>query len=268
MKDGRGPYGGILADDEFRGRMRMVAARNRRLAGDYRRRAEVRRGSGTGVSSRPPSAGSDYRRRVIVKVKHYDRAKGARPNMTGVILQYLEKDGSLRDRDGREVDREELAREWEHDRRVFHFIVSPNDGHRFTEEELAGGRGSVAAEILARWERRAGPLEAAVSVESKPDAAHPEGNRHLHVAVRGVQGDRDLFLRQELITQRFREDAEDVVTDRLGYMTERERHELELRMERNALERERERGRDRTPERERELERDDGRTETNGGWIC
>ena len=244
-----GTHDGILKDDEFRGRMKATADRNRRLSTDYRRRAEVRRGGGQAA---PAGSRSEYRRRVVVKAKYHDRTRNGRSNMVAALLNYLEKEGEMHGRDGEAVEKEPLRREWEHDRRIFHVIVSPNDGHRFGEAELVGP-GSVGTQILERWERRVGPLEAVMSVETKPDAAHPEGNRHIHIAIRGVQEGKDLFLRKEVLTERFREDAEAVVTDRLGYMSERERQALERQLERHARERAIERG---IGEREREPARD------------
>jgi hypothetical protein len=86
-------------------------------------------------------------------------------------------------------------------------------------------------------------LEWVAAVESKPDMAHPEGDKHLHVMIRGVQHEHDLWLDREVISHGLRQDAVEAATDRLGWMDERERRDLERQLavmrERRAEERER-----------------------------
>ena len=209
-------FDGILNDDAFRARMKALGDRSRRLAGDYTRRRERRvkvRGA--------PNAASAYARPVTVKVIYHDRARGAYPNSIAALAGYLSKEGPLFDRDRAGIDTVEIVEAWGADRRVFHVIVSPNDGHRIADMTAYG------REIVAAWEERIGPLEWVAAVERKPDMAHPDGNQHLHVMVRGVQHDRDLFLDPAVVTHWLRHDAVEVTTDRLGWMDERERRAYE-----------------------------------------
>ncbi|MFM2045775.1 MAG: hypothetical protein RLY86_4351, partial [Pseudomonadota bacterium] len=84
-------------------------------------------------------------------------------NTVKALANYLAKQGPLFDRTSADVDKDALAARWAEDRRVFHVIVSPNDGHRI--DDMAG----FARDLVAAWERRTGPLEWAASVETKPD---------------------------------------------------------------------------------------------------
>ena len=226
-------FDGILNDDAFRARMKALGDRSRRLAGDYTRRRERRvkvRGA--------PNAASAYARPVTVKVIYHDRARGAYPNSVAALAGYLSKEGPLFDRDRAGIDTVEIVEAWGADRRVFHVIVSPNDGHRIADMTAYG------REIVAAWEERIGPLEWVAAVERKPDMAHPDGNQHLHVMVRGVQHDRDLFLDPAVVTHWLRFDAIEVTTDRLGYMTERERRDFERQLVEMQRLREQQRGRE------------------------
>lgn len=213
-------YDGLLEADGFKARMKALADRGRRLARDYRRRSE-RRVRARAAAAQP----SAYARPVVVKAFYYDRRNGAYANSVAALANYLTKQGPLFDREGEGVDKERIVDAWSHDRRVFHVVVSPNDGDRI--DDMAGyGRAVVAA-----WERRVGPLEWVAAVETKPDMAHPQGNRHLHVMVRGVQHEHDLFLDREVIGHGLRQDAVEVATDRLGWMDERERRGFERQLE-------------------------------------
>lgn len=220
---------GSGAEAAVTGRMRALADRGRALAAAYTRRPERR----VQAAAAPKSA-SPYARPVAVKVVYRDRARGAFPNAVAVLANYLAKDGPLFGRDGASLDPRDIARAWGDDRRVFHAIVSPNDGHRI--DDMAG----YARDVLAAWERRTGPLDWAAAVEDKPDRAHPGGNRHLHVMIRGVQDGRDLFLARGVIAHGFREDAMEAATRRLGWMDERERQAFDR--QRAAMERLRGRG--------------------------
>ncbi|WP_247896620.1 hypothetical protein [Azospirillum argentinense] len=102
-------------------------------------------------------------------------------------------------------------------------------------------------EVMTAWERRVGELEWVAAVERKPDMAHPDGNQHLHVMIRGVQDDRDLYFERDVVTHWFRHDAVEVTTRTLGWMDERERQAYErqlIDMQRLREERGREIGRD------------------------
>lgn len=186
--------------------------------------------SGGGINAAGPSP---YARPVIVKAKYYDKARTGGKNMAGVLLRYMEKDGRLFGRDeDREIDRREVERNWMNDRLLWHFIESPNDGHAMTDDEMK----VLARETIERWEQRLGPLDWVACVESKPDAAHPDGNRHLHIAVRGVQDSRDLWIDEEMFSkQTLRFDAMEAATDRLGYMNERELLAYERQIEAGRL---------------------------------
>ena len=237
---GRSTFDGILQDDAFKARMRALADRGRRLARDYRRRPE-RRVRAKGAAPTQPSA---YARPVVVKAFYYDRRNGAYASSVAALANYLTKQGPLFDREGEGVDKSRIVEAWSHDRRVFHVVVSPNDGDRI-EDMVGYGR-----EVVAAWERRVGPLEWVAAVETKPDMAHPHGNRHLHVMVRGVQHEHDLWLDRAVISHGLRRDAVEVATDRLGFMDERERraHQRQLEVMRERRE-ERARQRD-APSRE------------------
>ena len=239
MRGRAGIFEGILAGDGFKARMRALAGRGRRLARDYVRRPE-RRVRARGAAAQP----SAYARPVVVKAFYYDRRNGAYANSVAALANYLAKEGQLFDRDRQGVDKREVVDPWSHDRRVFHVVVSPNDGDRI-DDMVAYGRALVAA-----WERHTGRLEWVAAVKIKPDMAHPEGNRHLHVMIRGVQDGHDLFLDRELVSHGLRRDAIEVTTDRLGWMDERERQALERQLEIMRVRRAQER--ERVPEREPE----------------
>ena len=219
---GRGSiFDGILDDDAVKGRMKALADRGRRLARDYRRRPE-RRVRARGVGSAPPSA---LARAVTVKAFYYDRRNGAYANSVAALANYLSKEGPLFDRERTGVDKAGIVEAWGHDRRVFHVVVSPNDGDRI-DDMVAYGRAVVAA-----WERHTGTLEWVAAVERKPDMAHPQGNQHLHVMIRGVQDERDLFLDRDLVSHGLKREAVEVTTDRLGWMDARERQALDRQLE-------------------------------------
>lgn len=236
MATGGGWKEAVGTDAPIRGRMHALTDRGRRLATGWSRRPERR----VTVPGAPHEA-APHARRVTVKVIVHDRARGAFPNTVSALAGYLAKEGRLFDRDRDDVDPRRIVRDWSEDRRVFHVIVSPNDGARIADMP------AYAREVVAAWERRVGPLEWVASVEAKPDRAHPEGNRHLHVMVRGVQDDRDLSFGHSVIAHWLRHDAMEAATDRLGWMDERERRAVEAR----ALERERRRDRPRERGRDR-----------------
>ncbi len=229
-------FDGLSADDGFKARMKALADRGRALARGYVRRSERR----VRVRAAPASPNA-YARPVNVKLLYHDRARGAFPNSVAVLANYLAKDGPLFDRDRLGIDKGEVAASWSDDRRVFHVIVSPNDGHRI-DDMVAYGR-----EVMTAWERRVGELEWVAAVERKPDMAHAQGNQHLHVMIRGVQDDRDLYFERDVVTHWFRHDAVEVTTRTLGWMDERERQAYERQlalMQRLREERGREIGRD------------------------
>jgi len=231
---GRGSlFDGILARDAVRARMKALSDQGGRLARDYVRRPERR----VKVRGKPPAA-SAHARPVNVKVLYHDRARGAFPNSMAALAGYLAKEGPLFDRDRLGIDKQEIVDAWSGDRRVFHVIVSPNDGHRIADA-VSWGR-----DVVAAWERRVGPLEWVAAVESKPDMAHGQGNRHLHVMIRGVRNDRDLFFERDVVGHWLRHDAMEVTTDRLGWMDERERHAFEHQLVEMRERREQARGRD------------------------
>jgi hypothetical protein len=229
-------FDGILRDDGLRGRMKALADRGRRLARGY-----VARPSRRARTPAPAGEGSPWLRPVTVKLIYHDRARGALPNTTAALATYIAKEGPLFDRNQVGIDPRAVAEEWSRDRRVFHVIVSPDDGWRL--HDMVG----YARSVLEAWEARIGPLDWVASVERKPDAAHPQGNRHLHVMIRGVQQGCDLVLPERTVTRELRLDAMEAATDRLGWMDERERRDYERRVELARERRELERGRERDP---------------------
>lgn len=226
-------FDGIASDDGFRARMKALADRGRTLARAYVRRPERR------VTVRAaPKAAEAYARPVNVKVLYHDRARGAFPNSAAALANYLAKDGPLFDRERLGIDGQDIAEAWGHDRRVFHVIVSPNDGDRI------GDMVSYGRAVMAAWENRVGRLDWVASVERKPDMAHAHGNQHLHVMIRGVQDERDLFFERDVVTHWFRADAIDVTTRTLGWMDERERQAYERQLAAMERLREQQRGRE------------------------
>lgn len=183
---------------------------------------------------------SPYTRAAIVKIKGYTKMGRRTGSIAATLLNYMEKDGSLFGREeGVEIDRNAIAEAWKHDRYTLHMIVSPNDGGMLSTDEMK----EFARDTIDRWERRLGPLEWVASVEEKPDMAHPDGNKHLHVAVRGVQDNNDLVLHPDVFRdQPLRRDAMEAMTDRLGYMTEREADALDRQKQEMSARREEARG--------------------------
>jgi hypothetical protein len=57
------------------------------------------------------------------------------------------------------------------------------------------------AERLAAWECHTGRLDWVAAVETRPDMAHLEGNKHLHM-IRGVQDGHDLCRGPPLVLRR------------------------------------------------------------------
>ncbi|MGQ9370701.1 hypothetical protein [Azospirillum sp. ST 5-10] len=231
-------FDGIAADDGFKARMKALADRGRTLARGFVRRSECR----VRVHAAAAAHGA-YARPVNVKMLYHDRARGAFPNSVAVLANYLAKEGPLFDREQFGVDKDAIAAAWSDDRRVFHVIVSPNDGHRI-DDMVTYGR-----DVMAAWEGRVGRLEWVASIETKPDMAHPQGNKHLHVMIRGVQDERDLFFERDVVTHWLRHDAVEVTTRTLGWMDERERQAYERQLDAMARRREeRARARDDLPE--------------------
>mgnify|MGYP003577384052 CR=1 FL=1 len=213
--------GEILDHGDFKVRPRGHAERMERLARLGSSRPPMRMGQ-----KKVSGGQSRYTRSVVVKGMYRDRST-AGSRMVSDLANYLEKEGPMFDRAG-ETTAQEVSREWEHDRRVFHFIVSPEDGHRLSRDEMA----DYARDVMSKWEQRIGHrLEWVASVEEKPDAAHPDGNKHLHIMVRGEREGRQIYFEKDVITGGFRHDAKEAMTDRLGYMTHAEYQELQRRIE-------------------------------------
>lgn len=236
---GRGsPFDGILRDEGFRPRMSARLAPDRVRSG-YRLRPQRHVRVRGAVPDHGPLA-----RPVIVKVVLADRGKGAGRRRIGTLLDYIAKDGPLFDRTRAGIDPKVVAAAWGEDRRIFHVILSPEHGARLDMADYARA-------VVASWERRLGPLEWVASVEEKPDRAHAGGNRHLHIALRGVQGRCDLVLDRDVVSGWLRADAVAVATERLGPMDLEERRRLDLRAERLREERAVERALERGGGRER-----------------
>jgi hypothetical protein len=256
---GNRKWDGILEKDAVKVKWGMSEGTTATLKNSFAQRptgvfgASPRAGAGAAAkASSSASSGvggatgrSPYARPVNVKLKPYDKGRAGGKNMSGVLLRYMEKDGRLFGREeGVEIDREEKSRQWEADRLLWHAMVSPNDGHMMSVEEMQ----TFARDTVSKWEERLGPLDWVAVVEEKPDAAHPDGNKHLHIAIRGVRDEHDLKLDRALFTDGLlRTDAMEAATDRLGYMSEREVI---------AYERQLEEGRERRGEnREHEIDR-------------
>jgi hypothetical protein len=174
-----------------------------------------------------PPAGPEQRM-AVASTTEYDRGAKAGPkggpapgsSMVRDKVSYITRDGQeLFGRDGL-MDGQKVAQEWGSDRKLFQVVVSPNDGHRLDMQEYARA-------VVARWEQHTGPLEWVAAVHEKPDMAHAQGNRHVHVLIRGVQDGRDIRFSQAVIQHGFREMAREVATERLGPMSKREQRDLE-----------------------------------------
>jgi hypothetical protein len=213
--------GEILNHDDFKIQARGHKERMERIARLNSGRPPKR------VGQRRPTGGqSRYTRSVVVKVMYRDRAT-AGGRMVADLANYLEKEGPMFDRAG-ETTAQNVIQEWGEDRRVFHVIVSPEDGNKLTHEPMQ----DYARDVVSRWEERTGhKLQWVASVEEKADAAHPDGNKHLHIMIRGEQDGRLLFFEKEIITDGFRHDAKEAMTDRLGYMTHTQYQEMQQRKE-------------------------------------
>jgi type IV secretory pathway VirD2 relaxase len=187
-----------------------------------------------------------HTRPVVAKVIKVDRARPRGANAISNEMRYAGKEGPLfeRDPDGgiREADPKALIDEWQYDRVIYHVVVSPEHGAELRDPN------AFAKATLENWERHTGPLQATWSMEEKPDASHPEGNRHFHFVVRGEQDGHDLEFSPHMIRRGFREGAREAATDQLGYMTVRECQQLERRMDERKWQKEREKE-DRNEER-------------------
>lgn len=191
-----------------------------------------------------------YGRPANAKLVTIDRSKAGRGSANAIAneVRYAGKEGPIFERDERtgeirEADPVQKAEEWKNDRFLHHVIVSPNDGAKLTDPNR------FAQRVLENWEKHAGKLEAVWSVEEKPDRAHPEGNRHFHFLVRGVQDGKDLEFTAAMVRRGFRDGAREAATAELGAMSVREREQYERQLERMKWEREREKNRDRGEER-------------------
>lgn len=168
---------------------------------------------------------SDRRRRVSAKgvvkdrntIKYYGKT-------TRVFLEYLEREeagidgreAKLFDRDGRDLDREAFRERVAGDERHVRLVLAPDDGMRLDMQQFT-------IEFMERVERDLGTrLEwGAVIHEAQQEGRGP--NRHAHVVVRGVDEDGQLLrIAPEYLNNGLRMRAEELATERLGFMTDRE----------------------------------------------
>ena len=236
-----------------------TARRGQALAAQPATRSTRTAGRGYRTKGLAPDA-----RAVSVKVIVRDRKAGVSAGMVAGNVRYIGRDrGEEREVFGN-VTTDAALRDWQHDRRLFHVVVAPNDGRLI--DDMQG----FVRDVVSRWETVTGPLEWVAAVHDKADMAHAQGNRHAHVLIRGVQDDRDLTLSPALFHYGLREMAREAATERLGPMSEREIRELEqqrldmrdLRIETGAMGSKRDLADLRREERQRELTLDrGGRTE-------
>ncbi len=241
---GRGrPHEGVFnLESEFNARMKSHVARAGKLARLPRAlpRQHVRVGSRWDCSPK-----SGYERAVTVKVRYQDQGRRQRTGMVQSLARYVEKDGPAFTATQDQASAADHSRAWEHDRRVFHVIVSPNDGDRIADMR------DFTRRYMASLQAELGPLDWVAAAEEKPDMAHPGGNRHVHVMVRGVRDGHDLLFDRRVVQERFRHHAVEVATDLLGPMGEQERSRYLDQLERmERMRREAGRGREGRPARD------------------
>lgn len=191
--------------------------------------------AGRGQVSQSPQA--DNRRRVVAKVRYFDKLKrgGKHASKLGGLGRYLGRIGALDLTEEAEGHAAYLARESPFfsersdnisasdvaeaaaaDRRTFEVIVNPYDGDRLVSREFVRS-------YMREVERATGTRLAWFAVIHKADTVATENNRHVHVIIRGkdLQGHEVRFSR-EFVKGGFRRIAEDMATERLGPMTARE----------------------------------------------
>lgn len=232
---------GILdIDRSFKARMAARRGRADALADAPRRQPTLRIRA---AARRAAAPAREHLRPVVVKVRYHDRGGGAGSGMVRRLARYLEKEGPAFTAAADTVAAEAATAGWSRDRRVFHVIVSPNDGDRLPDARAFTRR--YMAELTAEL----GPLDWVAAVEAKPDMAHPAGNRHVHLLVRGSRDGRDIVFDRAVVQDRFRHHAMAVATDLLGCLAETERRQLALQAA--AMRTERARRSPRRPGRER-----------------
>lgn len=199
-------------------------------------------------SGRMPAPPNPQNRQVRVNVKTHDRGRGAYKAAPSALVNYVGKEGRTFDR-GRDIDaadREDIKDRWRDDRMIHHWMPAPQDGDKMTVDDVK----TMTRTMMEGLERQTGKLDWFAGAEWKADAANPGGKWHVHIAVRGVQEDRDISFHP--ITERhwLRHHAEEAATDVLGWRGGRTLEDEHTR---------RERGRDLVDERN-ERERERGRT--------
>ena len=169
------------------------------------------------------SGPSPYRRRVVVISYFYKMAKDGYSKLHS-HLNYIERPGAgeealtprmFNDRTDTVAGHSEI-KEWRDDRHHWRIILSPADGGKMDMVEYTKA-------FMDRLEQTLGTkLEWMAGVHEKPDGAH-EKNRHVHIVIRGIASDgSDLVISREVIKHEFRRIAEELATDRLGQMSQRE----------------------------------------------
>lgn len=241
-KAGRSKASGKAANGSSEGKAGYAVRKHKRI--------------GSGKMPPPPNK---QNRQVRVNVKTHDRGRGAYKSSVSILVNYVGKEGRTfdRERDINADDREAIKNRWSADRVIHHWIPSPQDGDKMTLADVQ----TMTRGLMESAERQTGKLEWIAGAEWKEDASHPAGKWHVHIAVRGVQEDRDVTFHPIMERHWLRHHAEEAATDVLGWRggrgLEEERAKQErvrdLVDERNERDRERDRNRDMSEEtRDRE----------------
>ena len=177
------------------------------------------------------AAPKEYQRRSIARVKF---VANKQPGQWGAHGRYLAREGAQQeggkgqgfDGDRKDVDIEKTLNDWQMagDPRIWKVILSPEDGGRL---DLQGHTRAVMAEFQARIDAEQGhpvPLQW-VAIDH-----HNTENPHVHLTLRGVDGNgQELTLSPPQI-QAIRAISAELATRELGYRSE---HEVRIARDRD-----------------------------------
>ncbi|WP_085309988.1 relaxase/mobilization nuclease domain-containing protein [Planktotalea arctica] len=147
---------------------------------------------------------------------------GSRSAPLATHLSYLQRDGVTRDGEkaqlfgpeADEIDAKKFAERCEGDRHHFRFIVSPEDAVEMMDLK------SFTRDLMHQAEKDLGTKLDWVGVDHW-NTEHP----HIHVIARGrVDNGEDLVIARDYIKEGMRARAQDLITQDLGYRTDRDIH--------------------------------------------
>lgn len=172
--------------------------------------------------------GKDYAGKVTGNAKYLARKEAVERDIGHET--YLAKEGPFFTKDSDGVTAGTVAKACANDPRQFRLIVNPDDGDKFSVKEMKG----FVREYMARVEREVGARIGWAAVIHKADTTAKENSRHTHIIIRGRDQDGNVLrFAKPFVKEGFRSIARDMVTERLGHLSEREMEQYRQRFENN-----------------------------------